>query len=217
MKKSTLTVCILLASIVFFSCKDDRPKHECPPGCKDYSNVQMKGIIDATVAYDIANAYKGDKNKSTIEGTGQDDATSIWFSLETLKQYIWKIETELDKKKMNADSLGLGIRIYYGKYPDEETMRKLGFKPEYALHHTTFLVATYKGKKNHIDFDPWHMGTDRNRITPLKEILDLQRRNTAAKVAAGAGGQTEGAGVLNQGDLKPPPIEDGYSFPQTDM
>ncbi len=218
MKRTLFTAVVVFACCSLYSCRDQEPpKHECPTNCKDYTGVEMKGLIDASVAYDIANAYKGDKSKAVIDGTGQEDATSIWFSLETLKQYIWKIENEMQKKKMNADSLNLGIRIYYAKYPDAATMKRLGFKTEYALHHTTFLVATYKGKNNNIDFDPWNMGSDAVRPTPLKEILENYKKNQATKAAAaGAGGQGGGGGVLNQGDLKPPPAGDGYEFPQTD-
>jgi hypothetical protein len=216
MKKSLLIANLVFVSFLFYSCKEQEPpKHECPPHCKDYTDVEMKGIIDANVAFDIANSYKTDKSKSTIEGTGQQDANSIWFSLETLKQYIWKMETELAKNKCNIDSLNLGIRIYYGKYPDVETMRKLGFKPEYALHHTAFIVGTYKGKKNHIDFDPWNIGKDACRPTPLRELLD--RRNQIGRAAAaGAGGREGDPGVLNQGDLKPPPADEGFGFPTSD-
>jgi hypothetical protein len=75
------------------------------------------------------------------------DARCIWFSLETLKQFICTIET--NNAKLNIPAEDLGIRFYYAAYP----MNYVDVKKQ--NRHTLFMVPTYKnGTGAEVDFDP---------------------------------------------------------------
>lgn len=212
MKKTISSILLFSVIILLAACKNDQKEPCNCPEEKDYSKTEMNGLIDANLAKTFSDAYKADKGKSMIDGTGTEDARVIWFKLETLKQYIWKMEHELKAQGCNIDSMGLGINIYYAKYPDAEEMKKLGYETEYALHHTAFLTATYQGDKGHIDFDPWNIGTNKCKPTPLSELM---RGAGKSKIATGVNGATDTGGghVLNNGQLKPPPFGSG-NFPE---
>jgi hypothetical protein len=177
----------------------------------------LKGLLDVKLAKEIADAYGNDKGKSLIDG-GMQDTKSVWFSLDDLKHYIWAIEDTLSKQGADPDKLNMGIRVYFAKYPDSSRIRDFGVDPSYASHHTVFFVATYKGEKSNVDFDPWNVGPDKSKPIPFAQTFrgtGLNRSSMFKGLYAGAGGFGDGdAGtVLNHGDLAPPPAGSGV-FPQ---
>jgi hypothetical protein len=224
----------LVGIIVFQACETTAP---CPPVtstckdtlCQDYSNAPFIGL-SANAAKDMADAYYKDSSKSFIEFNGRnasytEDAKSIWFSLETLKKFIWNIE----KSKCQGCNLTLGIRIYYAKYPDTNyMMNKLAVvNPQYSFHHTLFMVPTYfKTEVNrNVDFDPRFPGKDPCKPTSLKErfekdILTLDSagvimfptgQNGRSNFSRAAAGLTDPT-IQNHGDMAPPPRGTG-TFP----
>jgi hypothetical protein len=163
MKKISYAVNLLLLLVILllFYCKPQRGADACKTSlCKDYSDVARVGVINASLAREMANAYRADSGKKYI-GNGREitsipDATSIWFGLEKLKQFICEIESR--KCRFNCSD-ELGIRIYYAKYPDSSRMNTgqlRGLSGAYANHHTVFMIPTYYDARtgNHIDFDP---------------------------------------------------------------
>lgn len=139
----------------------------CPTLKYDYSNADFEGIINYETAQAMANNYKSDKAKSFISTDAQtgtnafvaeEDARSVWFSLDRLKNFIWHIENQ-NCNKGCKDSLGL--RIYYAKYPDFNDPSQPGLlgldnvPKSYAKHHTLFMVPTYKSENGvNVDFYP---------------------------------------------------------------
>jgi hypothetical protein len=218
MKKALIAINVLfLVIICFLACKQTSTNQ--PDPCqklhaKDYSGQQMKGFLDVKLAKEIADAYDADKQKAFIsEGgsmTGMEDAHCVWYSLDELKQYIWMMEDTLCKQGCNMDSLNLGLHLYFAKYPDSSRIKAFGVDPSYALHQTVFMTATYKGDSSNIDFDPWHIGTQKCKPTPLSAFL--RSANNKDGMMLKGDGEEGDAGVLNHGGLIPPPAGGG-GFP----
>jgi hypothetical protein len=176
---------------------------------------RLPGMIDFKTAQELSLAYVNDNGKNVVWHKGaptkMQDARCIWFDLKKLKSFIGYIENAACRSAC-PDSLELGIRIYYAKYPDEEGMRRLtdlfGVPKEYALHHTVFMVPTYRdpGKKANIDFDPQMIGKG-CRLMPLDPIKSLFWLGYDPSLNGPADAQ-------NHGSLKPPPDDSGL-FPET--
>lgn len=218
MKKAMIAANILFFVIVgFYACNNQKSDSDACQKIhsQDFTGQPIKGYLDVNLAKEIADAYYADKDKSFISDAGGvtnvEDSRTVWFDLQTLKQYIWQIEDTLCKQGCNIDSLGLGLHLYFAKYPDSSLISQFGVEPRYANHQTIFLTATYKGKKNNIDFDPFHPGPDKCKPTPLRAYL--QRSSNSREGMKLSGG--DGAGVLNHGGLIPPPPGEG-SFPSDD-
>lgn len=190
MKKISLTAnALFLVIIIFMSCNktDLSPSgnvtekssvknvsnpartNECP-GCTDYGQVPLTGINTET-ALMMSDNYKL-LNQPLLEINGNiTDANSIWFSLETLKNFIWKIEKAVCLQNC-PNGINLGVRIYYGRYPEDMTGELASLDPDFAQHHTVFMVPTFQDADNsqiHWDFDPWHWGSNRCKPTTMTE------------------------------------------------
>lgn len=148
-------------------------EEDTPPcqECVDYSSLPFKGmsVVNAT---GIAKDYQTMNKPKLLIGGLKIDATSIWFSVETLKNFIWKIEEATCEQRCPAN-LNLGIRIYYARYPKIVGTPGTDFAsipPSYKEHHTLFMIPTYQDLTNpsvQWDFDPWHWGGDNCLPTSL--------------------------------------------------
>lgn len=118
-----------------------------------------KGRISSGTARMISQQYKSDQGKSFIWSPGgrtnQEDACSVWFGLETIKRFIWEIESA---SCGNNCTDTLGIRIYYARYPENlsSVTEFADLNPAYANRHTLFMVPTYwdEASRQYIDFNP---------------------------------------------------------------
>lgn len=210
MKKILIAGNIILAAIVIHqACKpiDDSPNAEKCKNviCRDYTSAAWNGTIDAFTAKMISDNYKADTGKKYVWfGSRADtmkDATSIWFSLDSLKKFFWEIESA---SCMNNCKDTLGIRFYYARYPDRETMRGLGLGAvdHFANRHTLFAVPTYwdVARRKNIDFNPFAGCRGRFNFNPTDSSRTL--------IFWGMG--TGGSGNLqNHGGLVPPPDDEG--------
>lgn len=177
MKTLLITTNILFLSIIIYqSCAPTRAvltAATCPP-CKSYAGVTFPGLTTST-ALRISSNYKTmNQPLLALQHGSVPDANSIWFSLETLKNFIWNIENAACQKGCynNTNNLNLGVRIYYARYPDDNGMAgnpDLQILPHnsssnsvtnsFADHHTIFMVPTFQDANNATiqwDFDPWH-------------------------------------------------------------
>ncbi len=213
MKKIFITALLLMVCGLLISCKSDRK--ETHPWEEEFRGKKPTGLMNAEFALGMTKAYQADKGKSIIESTTTEDALSVWFSLQTLKHYIWKIEDALKKQGCNLEEMDLGLHIYYAKYPDSLAMLERNLPVEYALRHTSFLTATYKDGKSNVDFDPWHIGDDKCKPTPLSKLLEPYRTGGQGqqKMMMKKGDGNDDPSVLNQGTLSPPPANSGV-FPE---
>jgi len=172
--------------------------------CKDYSSTDFTGILQSRFAKIIADNYKADnsRNKIWMSGarTDKDDATSVWFSLTTLKKYLWEVEKKNCEQNCN-DSLG--IRIYFAKYPEAtnefwDQTGMIAVRDEYANHHTVFMVPTYYLDGIHYDYDAFR---GKCRV-PLKSTI-----GSPVPVENILFGDQQ-----NHGSLIPPRAADGSAF-----
>lgn len=83
--------------------------------------------------------------KSVYKST---DARCIWFSLESIKQFICTIEKNNAKLKEPAENMG--VRFYYAVYENDESV-----EDKKRNRHTLFMVPTFRDDSGtEIDFDP---------------------------------------------------------------
>lgn len=203
MKKMLLAInVLLLAVIIFQACKEksspgdpgkdndpvDPSGGKCEIKC-DYSDVGWRGSIPVLAAEELFNTYQADMGKNTlwsdgVNRTSIEDAESVWFPLETIKKYIWMIETN----KCNNDCPdSLGIRIYYAKYPDSTTAFWTRYDADMANagYHTVFMVPTYYDQKTeaHVDFNPFVRECGKGRLDTSSSVMspilaDLQNHGS---------------------------------------
>lgn len=180
MKSISLILNVLLILGILYLLFWNKPTHDDKkpnkPGepsfcsdCDDYNPGERYGMISFATAKMLADNYgAGDGKKYIYEGatnTGQLDARNIWFDLEILKNFIAFVEKNTCQAKCDT-SQHLGVRIYYGKYPDSTKLDQypdlVDVPAEYGNHHTVFMMPTYYDavKNKHYDFDPMKIGTD---------------------------------------------------------
>jgi len=166
MKKLLIITNVIWVCIFYFKCCTPEPKPE-PVSCNtissNYSGVRTSGRISPIEANIMADLYYAhhypDYNKRIGEYAGVDgqdlDARSVWFSLETLKQFLWEIESK-SATCTGCEKLNLGLRIYYGEYPVPTDPNDRTFPAEEKKKHSIFMVPTYAVNKpdgTPIDYD----------------------------------------------------------------
>jgi hypothetical protein len=138
------------------------------------------------------------------------DARSVWFNLDTLKKFIWYVETESANKKIaNLDKLG--IRLYYGRYPETNANSSfsdlvkmpLGYKDR----HTVFMLPTYFDGTYNVDFDP--NLTVGNVPKNLKAIINSEENIALTSYKSYSTEPTNNM-MQNHGDLIPPMSSPDY-------
>ncbi|HAN65088.1 MAG TPA: hypothetical protein DCQ34_01800 [Chitinophagaceae bacterium] len=192
------------------------------PDCYDHTNTPFEGV-NAGTAWQISNNYKlYNLPQLEIDGVGQD-ANSIWFSLESLKNFIWQLEEEVCKRRCDK-GMSLGVRVYYARYPEVLTNDLADLDPAFAQRHTLFMVPTFQDEANsqvHWDFDPWHWGTDPCTPKPMSDWFRLGNKpfgdeNSLIFSIDESQYFMTGGGVLsaamNHGDLVPPYPSQGTGY-----
>jgi len=168
----------------------------------DYSAEPEFTGISKAAALDLADRYRNQCQPllTTIIPGNNMDARSIVFPIEALKKLIWEIESNVRPLSANVE---LGIRMYYGKYPDIAAIKEDPDHPlhddlsnlpdEYSFHHTIFLVPTYKDDVNFVDFDPWE----------CNQNGALVKMDSNIPSTANSGVMTA---QMNHGNISPPPF-----------
>jgi hypothetical protein len=180
---------VLLAAVIYLLATYNEKPVEPEPNliCKDYSQEPMEGISFGT-ARNMFDNYGHQYKAIDKLPNGEIDAQSVWFDLETLKKYFYKIEDTLVKQKVSVPDLKLGIRIYYAAYPKQADMagdpELSGLPTNYEFHHTVFMVPTFTDATDKTikhDFNPWYpnMNTTTNAPTSIPEILEKQKEGPA--------------------------------------
>ena len=127
----------------------------------------------------VAN-YKNNQLQSIIESTTRpmpDDAHSIWFDLDNLKDFIADVE-QLVAGSTNPPTGKLGIRMYYAAYPVKEKWSRPGYEDlagllndpvtlQYEKKHTLIMVPTVGDKNGNADFNPLEDGDVAGRTIAL--------------------------------------------------
>ncbi len=137
------------------------------------------------------------------------DSRCAWFDLDTLKKFIYEIESKTCNNRANATkpcdtNLKLGIRIYFAEYPsaaDWTSYQGLETVPqEYAGLHTLLMVPTFYNGTNDVDFDPSvpYVFDAACQEPPMFDTLALNSLIL---------GPTNQSAFRNHGGLIPPPFK----------
>jgi hypothetical protein len=204
------------------------PAPICPVSY-NYADGDSEGIINYETAQALANNYNKDKNNrlltvSNDKDTGVtlvEDSKSVWFSLDRLKKFLWHIEKQNCE---NSCQDTLGLRIYFGKYPDLNNLTDknlLGLEDvpkEYSNHHTLFMVPTYRNKDGY-DYD-FYPGGEGCR-TPINKSPLMERKDFGETIVTfhaptpyivRLDGMGTSSNAQNHGNLIPPNDPTGTSF-----
>ena len=226
MKKLLIITNLFWVSIfIFFACTKPIQVTSidcCKMFCYDGSNQPFAGL-SYKAAEKMANLYKQNhlpKFQADMTAPNNLDARSVWFSLATIKKFIYEIDRNACQSKCpEVNQNTLGIRFYFGEYPQKVASDPLfsGVPNKYSGLHTLFMVPTYwdAAMGDNMDYDPrWNLQAGGNRCKPtsLSDFKkDAKNKEFLAKymmvVAA-----PEPNGMQNHGNLCPPDHCPGMSF-----
>jgi hypothetical protein len=232
MKSLLLFVCTLFAVVLCWqSCRSTRDAQTIVPACPaciDYSGKPMQGISIVT-AKELADSFY--TNHYARYGRDANDARCIWFSLDSLKKFIWTIENAVCKSGC-TDNLNLGVRIYYSTYPaavgnGADGIRNedfSGIDPGFSSKHTLFMMPTFETGGIHYDFNtemPFKGGCVPQALDPtlVERIKNAQASGEKLFQSANRMGILSTTAVssaygnlLNHGSLFPPKRITGIAF-----
>lgn len=229
---------LLLTAVFFMACNSNNSTERREPVTSTGDEVRTRsaesagpdvsqelyGLLEDDLAVRMSEAYRDDQRKSKITGSnGELDARSIWFDLETIKLFIAKIEASVAGAK-NCDSMKLGIRMYYAKYPEGEEFNRYSEQLSQlgrgiAGKHTIFMTPTYWDNDENIDFNFEEVGKNPCKPIPYSKLLRMNNRSNKAGLFVGrkrpapidpTTGQIPN--TVNHGGLMPPPAGSG-TFP----
>lgn len=148
--------------------------------CMNYAGNKASELSRALIR-EMAYGYRADQLDTINSALKIDDAHSIWFDLETIKQFIYHVELNAGKNDVSSEKLGL--RIYYSRYPEMKTWKNMytdlrSFigtdKEKYEKLHTLVMIPTINvkdektGEEHDYDFNPKEIST---YTTGLPEIV----------------------------------------------
>ena len=178
--------------------------------CKDYSNIPLQGVISGDLIQKMSIAYSRDPAKSKINYNNQhvpvlpnkrlqQDALSVCFDLEKIKNFIWHMEHAICIAGCDS-SQQIGIRIYYIKYDTAGMPADLKHAIGSNLNkHSLVMVPAYKTGNEWHDFDY-------SKVEPgcafTKIDISLSKFFSAGLISLGSGD--------NHGGIGPPPAPGTY-------
>lgn len=170
-----LLLCLLTALLTYFlTCYLCKKKFEDIPEntrsltdiCMDYDTITPPTLTTEMVKSMVTQYSGAQLNSIQTAPTNAVavDARSIWFDLETLKEFLYHIEHNVTKNATQARNKELGVRIYYAAYPKNDKMRNLAatqtdpnfsYNPAYEKLHTLVMIPTIAGDHGeNYDFNP---------------------------------------------------------------
>ncbi|MBK8635343.1 MAG: hypothetical protein IPN72_17955 [Saprospiraceae bacterium] len=180
MKKTLIRTLMLLTTLMVLSCKEENPDDII----LNYKDQELKGISEKT-AMDMANGYRELHLPVINRNLDLDDTRSMWYDLESFKNLIWQMEIAAKKVYKDGDKPALGIRVYYGTFPQniEEYDDLAGLGPEYARTHGLMFVPTFDDEGINKNFNPIQNQKDfdadpnKKAFEPAKMVFKLPSSN----------------------------------------
>jgi hypothetical protein len=228
MKKILMAFSATMIVLSFIACNSNESKThpivkgedsivtaDCPD-CKDYSKEGFGGV-PVSVARDMAKMYATNQYTRYTMNGGVQDSKSVWFSLDSIKKFIYNIEKAMCSCSGEMKN-GLGVRIYFAAYPDANTLNTAPVSSYYstvnqtfAEMHTLFMVPTYNTNNTDFDFDPWNLG--KGGCEKPTTICERINSGDSAFLNGNILGLSPQAsrGVKNHGNLCPPLCPEGAS------
>ncbi len=225
-----LTVLGVITTLIIYSCNITQGtistiNNTICSNYPDMNTMEVQLIHKMTDKYKTNQLAAINNSSRTIFSPNYSDARAIWFDLETLKAFIHQIEI---KAKNNVDpvpSTDLGIRIYYGSYPEESTWGSTYkdlpgtgnnvLTPDYQERHTLVLVPTIRKDTLDVDFNPLDPKTYKTPFLETEEYINgimLRTGNPTSILALPAIPSSGDTGAQNHGGLYPPLGNSGLAF-----
>ena len=194
-----LLTIVTSSSVVYFLMREGTEDNADDTICLNYSNERIpklqKGFIDGMKKNYFDNQLGklnslNTENKTNLEG---GDTQSLRFDLEKLKNFIYHVEK--NAKKYKIDSKNLGIRMHYIAYPNNDNWNKYedlsGFDKEekYRSRMSLILIPTNKVKNNEgkyvdvdfnlltnkkLDLTPYNPASNNLRMNRTNQVIDKQ-------------------------------------------
>nr|WP_321245660.1 hypothetical protein [uncultured Psychroserpens sp.] len=205
--------------------------------CSNYSREPVSELPIKLIV-DMIDGYQDNQLSEINSGLAMNDARAISFDLETLKKFIYHIETITKDKDSTISSEDIGIRIYYAKYPDESKWGTISYKnaldgfrgdpitEQYENKHTLLLMPTIKRNDTYFDFNPNDQRTYTKQMNELTEqqqegsqpiytnstntTIGLSLMPSSSSRSLGTGSSSTVA--QNHGGLFPPNSDSGFGF-----
>lgn len=132
---------------------------DCNNLCNDYSQDSVYPLVSGDLLQAMADTFVATRTSTPSGILNGKDANSVWFALDDLKKFIWKIENTVCKQDCK-DKLNLGIRIYYARYPsiDAANIKRypdlINVPDSFSNMQTVFMVPTFDqhNSTEHFDF-----------------------------------------------------------------
>lgn len=110
----------------------------CEPQQTDECTMDENVAISKTQAALLAYTYQSQLREDPTSDKDKGDSRSSWFSVAEIEAFICKARRQ---QQVNQTPGPLGIRIYYGRYPDQ-SLSHFDFDPDYRGKHCLFFVPT---------------------------------------------------------------------------
>lgn len=182
--------------------------------CADYNNT-APSTLEIQLIRNMTQQYRNSQLDAINKATGLNDAYSIWFSLESLKEFSYHIENEFNQNNQtNSTIADLGVRFYYSSYPDRTQWTKFpdlidfGNDPatsNYGKLHTLIMVPTLDKDGYNYDFNPSDVATYVNGI-------DVNAASTGSIISMGSSNVNKKTNSKNHGNMCPPSPPNGLAF-----
>jgi hypothetical protein len=215
MKKLLIATNLVALAFIYFQSCTTSPNAAITDNqttTQNYKSSPFTGLSSNLIREMVQN-YKADPsfaNWNSGSNKPDEDARSVWFNLDSLKKFIWYVETQSVAKQINNIDK-LGIRIYYGRYPITNTGSRftdlINMPANYTNRHTVFMLPTYFDGTYNVDFDPnLTTGSIPVSLNPIIKS-DIDTKITGSKVAVS---EPTNNMMQNHGDLIPPMTSPNY-------
>lgn len=205
MKQENLIVKLFVIVFISFLYSCSNPENNLI--CKDYSDFPVSSLSEDLIR-EMVVGYRSNQLRhinSAMSGYGMNeeeftDSQIITFDLESIKKFIYHIETNQQIMSLDENKT-LQLAFLYSKYPSFKK-RKISFDeelrnlpPDYSDRHTLIIMPGYvEDGKNYIMKIPDTTNNMSHGSPPTNEVryiiaLTIEGKNTSA---------------LNHGSLIPP-------------
>jgi len=128
--------------------------------------------ISADLIQSLIDNYRSNQLACINEKLDTEDAHSIWFSIETLKSFIARIEEEAHKIDSSVTENDLGIRFYYAAYPE---VPQDPIPERFSKKHTLVMIPTKRVDGLNHDFNPFE---EENALAVTERMALAQNHGT---------------------------------------
>jgi hypothetical protein len=196
-------------------CKSANVTIPCGQICTDYTKAGNFNYLNVDLLYNMAQKFKGTSGMiNNSVAPNLIDARSVWFDLDSLKRFIWEIETDVCRNTCPEKlPLNLGVRVYYARYPPTGSLAQYDdirhLPDDYENRHTVFMVPTFDvagTPTQHIDFDPRYF--DATGCHPERLQLKFPPEDSALRKASGI----VALSAFNHGGMCPPICVPGDTY-----